>query len=192
MSADSVLSFYRTVNSSTGTVPGGSVYLQQSPDGHTGWSTVADIPTISAPGAFYSTYVRVNNPHAFWRLYAPASTSFPTPTYSNTIHTFRYQNRITGGPATTTVRPGTWVHFTGTLTQQGYGPWTPCAGQTVQLWFRPNGSTHSYLINTARTNATGAFALWARPTTTGTWTLIYQTASPWNTNASTSTTIHIN
>ncbi|MEY9849127.1 hypothetical protein ABH940_006231 [Streptacidiphilus sp. BW17] len=183
--ANSNLTFHQTVTSTTGT-PGGTVQLQQSPDGRTGWTTVT---TLAAATATHT--VHVSNPHGYWRLYTPAAPGYAQ-AISDTIHTFRYQTRITGGPSTTSVRPGTWVHFTGTLAQQGYGPWTACANQTVQLWFRPTGSTRSYLVTTAHTNTHGDFALWARPTATGTWSLTYQTSSPWNTNASTSTTIQVN
>jgi hypothetical protein len=182
--ANSNLTFHQSVTSPTGT-PGGTVQLQQSPDGHTGWTTIT---TLAATTATHT--VHVTNPHGYWRLVTPTAPGY-TEAVSNTIHTFRYLTRITGGPSTTTVRPGTWVHFTGTLQQQGYGPFTPCTNQTVELLFRPAGSTRTYLMGTARTNTLGRFALWARPTTTGTWTLAYQTTSPWNTNASTTTTIHV-
>ncbi|MBF9070468.1 hypothetical protein [Streptacidiphilus fuscans] len=182
--ANSNLTFHQTVTSATGT-PNGTVQLQQSADGHTGWTTITTLPATTATHT-----VRVSNPHGYWRLYTPTTPGY-TQAVSDTVHTFRYQSRITGGPTNTSVRPGTWVHFTGTLTQQGYGPWAPCAGQSVQLWFRPAGSTRTYLEGTAHTNTQGAFALWVRPTTSGTWTLTYQTTSPWNTNASTSTTVHV-
>lgn len=183
--ANSNLTFHQSVTSPTGT-PGGTVQLQQSSNGNTGWTTIATLPAASATHT-----VRVSNPHAYWRLYTPTAPGYTQAT-SGTVHTFRYQTRITGGPATTSVRPGTWVHFTGTLTQQGYGPFIPCTGQTVQLWFRPAGSTRNYLAGTAHTNAQGTFALWGRPITAGTWTLTYRSTSSWNTDANTpGTYVHV-
>ncbi|MBF9073902.1 hypothetical protein [Streptacidiphilus fuscans] len=182
--ANSNLTIHQSVTSTTG-IPGGNVQLQQSSDGRTGWATITTLPATTATHT-----VHVSNPHGYWRLYTPTAPGYAQ-AVSGTVHTFRYQTRITGGPTTTNVRPGTWVHFTGTLAQQGYGPWTAYANQTVQLWFRPAGSTRSYLAGTAHTNTAGAFALWARPTTSGTWTLSYQTTSVWNTNASTTATIHV-
>lgn len=184
MDANSNLTIHQSVTSTTGT-PGGTVQLQQSSDGRTGWTTIATLPATTATHT-----VHVSNPHGYWRLFTPTAPGYAQAT-SGIVHTFRYQTRITGGPTTTSVRPGTWVHFTGTLAQQGYGPWTAWANQSVQLWFRPAGSTRSYLEGTAHTNTAGAFALWVRPTTSGTWTLSYQTSSVWNTNASTTATIHV-
>jgi hypothetical protein len=182
--ANNNLTFHHIPSTPTG-APGGVVQLQQSADGRTGWTTIAILPAATA-----TLTVHVNNPHGYWRLYAPTAPGY-TQAVSNTIHTFRHQTRITGVPSTTTIHKGTWVHFTGTLAQQGHGPWTACTNQTVQLLFRPNGSTHTTLIGTARTNAQGHFALWAKPTATGTWTLAYTTTSVWNTNAATTATIHV-
>ncbi|MBF9071536.1 hypothetical protein [Streptacidiphilus fuscans] len=182
--ANSNLTFHQSITSPTST-PGGTVQLQQSADGRTGWTTITTLPAATATHT-----VHASNPHGHWRLYTPTAPGYAQ-AVSDTVHTFRYQTRITGGPTTTSVRPGTWVHFTGTLAQQGYGPWTPDANQTVQLWFRPTGSTRSYLDGTAHTNTQGYLALWARPTTSGTWTLSYQATSVWNTNASTTATIQV-
>ena len=192
MNANSDLTFYQLVQSTDSVVPGGHVYLQQSPNGSTGWTTVDTLPAASNPYFDWTTVTRqVTNPHGYWRLYAPASPGFPEPAYSNTIHTFRYQTRITGGPTTTHAHKDQAVTFTGHLQYQGYGPWTARTGTTVELLYRPNGSTHTYVMATARTNSQGAFTTKAKIPGSGTWSLTYQTTSNWYTDSTTSTYIHL-
>ncbi|MBC3841840.1 hypothetical protein GXW82_21330 [Streptacidiphilus sp. 4-A2] len=187
------LTFYQYTHSSNGTVPSRHVYLQQSSDGRTGWATVATLPASSNNDGDWSTITHaVSNPHGYWRLYAPASLGFPVPAYSNTIHTFRYQTRITGGPSTTHAHKNQSVAFTGHLQQQGYGTWTACANNTVEVLYRPSGSTHAYVMGTARTNGLGAFSTDIKIPGNGTWYLSYQTTSPWSTDSTTTgTLIHL-
>jgi len=192
MNANSDLTFYQLVESTDAVVPGGHVYLQQSPNGSTGWTTATTLPAANSPYFDWTTVTRqVTNPHGYWRLYAPASPGFPEPAYSNTIHTFRYQTRITGGPTTTHARKDQAVTFTGHLQYQGYGPWTARTGTTVELLYRPNGSTHTYVMATTRTNSQGAFTTNAKITGSGTWSLTYQTTSNWYTDSTTSTYIQL-
>jgi hypothetical protein len=192
MNANSDLTFYQLVESTNSVVPGGHVYLQQSPNGSTGWTTVTALPAASNPKLDWTTVTRqVTDPHGYWRLYAPASAGFPEPAYSNTIHTFRYQTRITGGPTTTHAHKNQAVTFTGHLQYQGYGPWTALTDTTVELLYRPNGSTHTYVMGTARTNNLGAFTTHATITGNGTWSLAYQTTSNWFTDTVTNTYIQL-
>jgi hypothetical protein len=192
MNANSDLTFYQLVESTNSVVPGGHVYLQQSPNGSTGWTTVTALPAASNAKLDWTTVTRqVTDPHGYWRLYAPASAGFPEPAYSNTIHTFRYQTRITGGPTTTHAHKNQAVTFTGRLQYQGYGPWTALSGAIVELLYRPIGSTHTYVMGTTRTNSQGAFTTNVKITGNGTWSLAYQTTSNWFTDTSTNTYIQL-
>ncbi|MFC1409725.1 hypothetical protein ACEZCY_26135 [Streptacidiphilus sp. N1-12] len=183
------LTFTQAAHSTNNVLPSGHTYLQQSPDGHTGWTTIATLPAgTTAPTR---RTLRVTNPHGYWRLTTPATTGYTAAT-SNTIHTFRYQTRLTGGPTTTYAHTGQHVTFTGRLQQQGYGPWTNTAGATVQIVYRPYGTTRYYTVATAHTNSQGTFTTTAKITGSGTWYLYYQTADQWHIDATTTGTyIHL-
>jgi len=174
------LTFTQRTGSSNGTIPGGHVYLQQSSDGRTGWTTIATLPARSST-AWSTVTHQVSDPHGYWRLYSPATPGYASAT-SNTIHTFRYQSRLLGGPATTSAHTGQAVRFSGYLQQQGYGAWTTHADAIVDVLFRPHGSSLTYTMGTARTNGQGYFATDVKITGSGTWYLSYQAPNRWYTD----------
>jgi hypothetical protein len=184
------LTFTQRTESSDGTIPGGHVYLQQSPDGRSGWTTIATLPAHS--GTTWSSVTRqVTDPHGYWRLYSPAAPGYASAT-SNVIHTFRYQTRLLGGPATTSARAGQAVRFSGYLQQQGYGAWGADANAAVDILYRPHGSDRTYTTGTARTNGQGYFSTDIKITGSGTRYLGYQTPDQWHTDTtSAGTYIHL-
>ncbi|MHA6759596.1 hypothetical protein [Streptacidiphilus sp. PAMC 29251] len=190
LDAHSSLTFTPAAHSTNNVLPTGHTYLQQSPDGHTGWTTIATLPASTTTPTRHT--LRVNNPHGYWRLTSPATTGYAAAT-SNTIHTFRYQTKLTGGPTTTHAHIDQHVTFSGHLQQQGYGPWTNTTGATVQIVFRPHGTNHYYTMATAHTNSQGHFTTTAKITGGGTWYLYYQTPDQKHLDATTTGTyIHLN
>jgi hypothetical protein len=177
-----VLRFNATITSSTGKIPGGRVYVQESPDGKTGWQTLGALPVsqnitgnhISGPAG---------NPHGYWRLYLPASASSAA-AYSNTIHAFRYATAFRGGkPTASVIRRGHTLGFTGSLWQQGYDPWTAMHSATVALLYRPAGSSQWYVAARTRTNSAGAFSFRVADTRSATWAVVYITPDSWHIDA---------
>ncbi|MFD0505491.1 hypothetical protein ACFQ0G_26630 [Streptomyces chiangmaiensis] len=105
---------------------GGRVYIQQSNDGHTGWTSIGSTTIDTSADGFAASVLTVTNPHGYWRYYYPGAPGF-TAAYSPVVHAFRYQTAISGGkPSSTRVTKGHTVTISGTLKQNGYGYWTPC------------------------------------------------------------------
>lgn len=168
------LSFNLTASSTNGHFPGGRVYVQESADGKTGWKTLGyigltgDVSSLHITGPAY-------NPHGYWRIYSPTAPGFAG-AISNTIHAFRYATAIRGGhPSATSIRRGHTLTFTGSMWQQGTGPWTAMHGATVALMYKPAGSTRWYVATTTRTTTSGSFSLYARDTRNATWAVVYIT-----------------
>ncbi|WP_042382278.1 hypothetical protein [Streptacidiphilus melanogenes] len=180
--AHSNLTFHQAATSSNGTLPG-HVQLQQSADGHTGWTTIATLPAATG-----SHTLHVTNPHGYWRLYSPATTGYATAT-SNTVHTFRYLTNITGGtPSTTHAHHGQTLTFSGGLWEQGMTGWARIPNAKVTLYFRATGSTTWHTITTAQTSSTGYYTLHATATTSGIWAVGYTTPDTTHTDAGTPST----
>ena len=153
-----------------GAAPGGLFALEQSPNGKTGWATLRWI-TLPKSGAINVILPPVTDPHGYWRLYSPTKTGY-TSAVSNTVHVFRWANRITGArPSTTRIAAGGTISFSGTLEQQGYSPtWQPTAHQPMVLMFLPDGSKTWQLTTAyAQTNAKGQFVIRGRATKSGIW-----------------------
>ncbi|MBC3840403.1 hypothetical protein GXW82_09765 [Streptacidiphilus sp. 4-A2] len=161
-----------------GQIPAGRVYVQQSANGTSGWSTIGTVPA-GYPGEFQVQF-DVTDPHGCWRLYSPAVGAFQAG-YSNVVHCFRFATRITGGrPASTTVHPGQWVTVSGSLWQQGLGPWSALSGGTVVLVFQPAKGTGAIMAHTA-TDAHGHFTVSARAWDgSGSWSVFYQGSPRWD------------
>ncbi|MHA6761250.1 hypothetical protein [Streptacidiphilus sp. PAMC 29251] len=173
--AHSRLSVSVTADSTDGAVPGNVLYLQQSANGRTGWTTVDRIPAKPLPADRRVT-LTVGNPHGYWRLYSPAATRFPA-AYSNTVHTTVHATKLTGGkPNHTTVRKNGSISFSGHLSQQAAtGPWTPVAHSYLTLLFRPLGARTWQVAGRVRTDSHGAYRISAKATTGGTWTVAWYT-----------------
>ncbi len=166
------LSFDLTATSTSGQFPGNRVYVQESPDGKTGWKTLGYLTVTKNVTGLHVTGP-AGNPHGYWRVYFPAATDYPA-AVSNVIHAFRYQTAFRGGkPNTTVIRAGHTLTFTGSLWQQGTGAWTPMHNSTVKLVFKPAGSSKWYVEGTARTSGTGAFTFRVTDRRNGTWAVVY-------------------
>ncbi|MFD8509236.1 hypothetical protein ACFV2L_41980 [Streptomyces sp. NPDC059687] len=165
-------------------LPNGRVYIQQSNDGHTGWTNIGSTTMGSATNGFAASVLTVTNPHGYWRYYYPGAPGF-TAAYSPVVHAFRYQTAISGGkPSSTRVTKHHTVTISGTLKQNGYGSWTPLPKATVQILFRPSGSSTWHLITSAHTSNTGHFAAHPTITRSGTWRVVYKTPDQVHVNAS--------
>ncbi|MFC1431339.1 hypothetical protein ACEZDB_11845 [Streptacidiphilus sp. N1-3] len=173
--AHSRLSVSVSADSTNATVPGNVLYLQQSANGRTSWTTVERIPAKPLPYGRIVT-LAVTNPHGYWRLYSPAGAHFPA-AYSNTVHTAVNAMELTGGrPNHTTVRRNSSVSFSGHLYQQGAtGPWNPVARSYVTLLFRPLGQKTWQSRGRVRTDSHGAFRISGKATTGGTWMVAWYT-----------------
>ncbi|MEU6655014.1 hypothetical protein ABZ904_37805 [Streptomyces sp. NPDC046900] len=162
---------------------GGRVYIQQSNDGHTGWTSIGSTTIDTSDNGFAASVLTVTNPHGYWRYYYPGAPGF-TAAYSPVVHAFRYQTAISGGkPSSTRVAKGHTVTISGTLKQNGYGYWTPLPKATVQIFFRPSGSSTWHLITSAHTSSTGYFAAHPTITRSGTWRVVYKTPDQVHVNA---------
>ncbi len=182
MNSLSELSFSFTASSTDDAFPDSRVYLQQSANGTTGWTTMGWLP-LTADGSNLPAHGPVNNPHGFWRLYSPAVPGYAA-AVSNVLHTFRYETGITGGlPSARTLRAGGTLTFSGGLRQQGYGAWSPMRRTEVALMYKPAGSSTWHLATTGWTNANGGFTLRERDLHNATWSVVYVTSNQWYVDA---------
>jgi len=152
--------------------------VQQSANGPSGWSTIG-----TAPAGYPNTFgiqFDVTNPHGYWRLYSPAVGAFQAG-YSNVVHYFRFNTRITGGrPNTTSVHQNQWVTVSGNVWQQGFGPWSPLSGGTVVLIFRSSKGTGGIMAHTT-TDAHGHFTVSQKPWFgSGSWSVLYEGSPRWD------------
>ncbi len=161
-----------------GQIPAKQVYVQQSANGTSGWSTIGTT-AAGYPGEFAIRF-NVTDPHGYWRLYSPAAGAFQAG-YSNVVHYFRYNTCITGGrPNTTTVHQNQWVTVSGNVWQQGFGPWGPLSGGTVELVFQPSKGAGAFMAHTT-TDAHGHFTVSARPSLgSGSWSVMYEGSPRWD------------
>ncbi|MFD8655682.1 hypothetical protein [Streptomyces mirabilis] len=173
--AHSRLSVSVSADSTDAAVPGNVLYLQQSADGKTGWTTVDRIPANPLPVARAVT-LTVSNPHGYWRLFSPAATDFPA-AYSNTVHTSVYATKVTGGkPNHPTVSRNSYVSFSGHVYEQGtIGPWKPVTHSYVTLLFRPAGQKTWLSRGRVKTDGSGAYRISGKATTGGTWAVVWYT-----------------
>ena len=177
--AHSNLTLHQSATSNGTALPAGhQVQLQQSPDGRTGWTTIATLPATNGTHSLH-----VSNPHGYWRLHSPLGGGYAQAT-SNTVHTFRYLTNITGGtPSTTSAHRGQTLTFSGGLWEQGMGGWYRMHGWKVSLMFRPAGSTTWHTVTTAWTSSGGYYNLHATATTSGTWAIAFYTPDNNHTDA---------
>ena len=165
------LTFHQSATSNGAALPAGhTVQLQQSADGHTGWTTIATLPATTGTRTLH-----VSNPHGYWRLYSPTAGGYAAAT-SNTVHTFRYLTNITGGtPSTTHAHHGQTLTFTGGLWEQGMSGWYRMHNWKVTLAFRPTGSTTWHTVTSAWTSTGGYYDLHTTATESGTWAVVFTT-----------------
>ncbi|MGX1546740.1 hypothetical protein [Streptomyces adustus] len=165
-------------------LPYGRVYIQQSNDGHTGWTNIGSTTFGSAANGFATSVLTVTNPHGYWRYYYPGAPGF-TAAYSPVVHAFRYQTAISGGkPSSTRVTKRHTVTISGTLKQNGYGSWAPLPKATVQIFYRPSGSSSTWHLRTSvRTSSTGYFVAHPTITSSGTWRVVYRAPDQVHVNA---------
>jgi len=165
-------------NTGNGEIPATKVYVQQSANGISGWSSIGTVPA-GYQGTF-GVQFNVTNPHGYWRLYSPAVGGFQAG-YSNVVHYFRFNTSITGGrPNATTVHRGQRITVSGNLWQQGYGAWGPLSGGVVVLVFQPSKGTGAFMAHTT-TDAHGHFTVSAEAWSgSGTWSVTYQGSARWD------------
>ncbi|MEY9873280.1 hypothetical protein ABH931_002762 [Streptacidiphilus sp. MAP12-33] len=182
------LTIHPSIHSTNGVVPTGHAQLQQSTDGKTGWTTIAQIP---ATWTIWTGHV--TNPHGYWRLYSPASTGYH-PALSNTVHTSRYLAALTGGtPPTTTAHHGQTLTFTGGLWEENPNGWHRVSGEQVRLMFRAAGSTTWHTAAVEITGLGGYYTLTGTANVSGTWQVTYPTLDPNHTQAAgPATYVHVN
>ena len=91
-------------------------------------------------------------------------------TTSNSVLTWRYEDRITGFTASpTVVNAGGKLTIKGTL-QYYYRGWHNYSGQTVVIYLHPKGSSPTwYWIFKVKTNAKGQFSLTFKDPVSATW-----------------------
>ncbi|WP_042412640.1 hypothetical protein [Streptacidiphilus anmyonensis] len=170
------LSFNYAVTSTDGKVPGGRIYVLESPNGSTGWKNLGYLQ-VNGPGSPAKPITAwVDNPHGYWKLWYPGATGY-APAYSGVIHTFRYLTDITGGkPNTTSAYRGQTLRFSGGLWEQGMGNWFRMgANWRVYLFFEPAGSKTWKLVSYTRTDRNGYWNLSGKATAAGTWEVAWFT-----------------
>ncbi|MFI6244770.1 hypothetical protein [Streptomyces sp. NPDC051016] len=159
------------LSASAGSQPTGSVKLQQSSDGRTGWTTVASVAT-DATGAF-DTWHTLRKPTGYLRLYYPGSADATTAT-NGVLHLTRAVTRVTGLNASPEpVRKGRTLTVTGTLQRQKGTAWTGVSGQKVTIRFRAAGATAVTRMATVTTGKDGRFTLTFTAKKDGTWSAAY-------------------
>ena len=159
------------LSASAGSQPTGSVRLQQSSDGRTGWTTVATV-TPDATGAF-DTWHTLRKPTGYLRLYYPGSAD-ATPATNGVLHLTRAVTRITGFNASPEpVRKGRTLTVTGILQRQKGTTWTGVSGQKVTIRFRAAGATAVTRMATVTTGKDGRFTLTFTAQRDGTWSAAY-------------------
>jgi hypothetical protein len=147
------------------------LYLEQSQNGKTGWTSLGYLVTASDGSFDLDAYVSV--PHGYWRLYFPATTGYQA-SYSNVVHYSYDQTRVTGGkPSSTSVYSGRTVTFSGSVQQNSGSGWSAVKNQYVYLVFRPYKSKTWTARTRVRTNSHGNYRVSARATRGGTWCVVY-------------------
>jgi hypothetical protein len=123
-------------------------------------------------GIEFSGSFRAPSNSAYYRVvYAgtAGATSYAATT-SNSVLTWRYEDRITGFSASpTVVNAGGKLTIKGTL-QYYYRGWHNYSGQTVVIYLHPKGSSPTwYWIYKVKTNAKGQFSLTFKDPVSATW-----------------------
>lgn len=170
------------LSAATGPVPTGRVQLQQSTDGHTGWTTVATVAP-DATGAF-NTWHTMSHPSGYLRLFYPGSAD-ATAVTSPVVHLTRAATRITGFNASPEpVRKGRTITVTGVLQRLKGSTWTGLSGQHVSVYFRAYGAKTPAYRATVTTDSSGRFTVHFTATQDGTWSSHYTATSPYLNSAS--------
>jgi hypothetical protein len=163
------------LSASAGPLPTGSVRLQQSSDGRTGWTTVATV-TADVTGAF-DTRRKLSHPTGYLRLYYPGSADATT-AKTSVLHLTRTVTRITGFNASPEpVRKGRTLTVTGILQRKKGSGWAALSGQHVTIRFRAAGSTTSTYMATATTGKDGRVTVTFTAKRDGTWYAVYTATS---------------
>ncbi|MFE9562408.1 hypothetical protein ACFYM0_15030 [Streptomyces sp. NPDC006487] len=163
-----------------GEIPAGTtslkVEVQHSADGRTGWTTRKSVDVTTRPGANTPAYIESTLPYpgaGYVRLrYAgtKAIHGWATPA----VKVARTMTAIPDFNASPEpVRKGRTITVTGKLTHAD-PTWKPLAGQKVQYYFRPAGSTTWRFLTWDITEADGTFSQTFGAEVTGSWMARYE------------------
>jgi hypothetical protein len=162
-------------------IPGGTLYVQQSATGTSGWRTLGHL-TLKAGGSF-NTAAYVAKPSGWWRLVVvPIGTGFHTAA-TKPIKLSRVVTRIVSVTAPTTVRKGAYATVRGVVQAQTGTTWKAISRAQVFVFFRAKGTTTWRAVVGVNVNAAGVFSARIRPARTGQWIAVWFTASPKDLNA---------
>ncbi|MET7988496.1 hypothetical protein [Streptomyces sp. NPDC005281] len=166
-----------SLTAAPGPCPQGKVQVQQSPDGSTGWSTIATV-TPNSTGAFDATAtIPAAKRNGYLRLYYPGSAD-ATATARYFIPVSRTATRITAFNASPEpVRKGQLITVAGTLQANQGKTWAGLSGQTVHVWFTVPGSKTPTLMSTVKTGKGGTFSKKFTALRDGTWTTTWTATS---------------
>ncbi|MCX5299163.1 hypothetical protein OG898_22165 [Streptomyces sp. NBC_00193] len=140
------------------------VEVQFTSDGTT-WTTVKTLTSTAPAGTSTATVTAKDVPYTGpgqWRLrYAgtsaiPSGAAVPTTGRPGVVETALPEFNAAPEP----VKAGKPITITGKLTREASsftGVFVPAARQTVEIWFRPNGTTAWKAMGTARTDDKGLF-----------------------------------
>ena len=162
-------------------IPGGTLYVQQSATGTSGWRTLGYL-TLKAGGSF-NTVAYVAKPSGYWRLVVvPTGTGFHTAA-TKPIKLSRVVTRIASVTAPTTVRKGGYATVRGVVQAQTGTTWKAISRAQVYVFFRAKGTTTWRAVAGVYASRTGVFSARVRPARTGQWIAVWFTTSAKDLNA---------
>ncbi|MCX5406396.1 hypothetical protein OHA37_21285 [Streptomyces sp. NBC_00335] len=147
------------------------VDVQTSADGKTGWTTRKTVDVATQPGTNPSAMMETTLPYpgpGFVRMrYAGTEAIHGSETKS-----IKVQRTMTAIPefnaAPEPVKKGQLIKVTGKLNHAD-PTWKPYAGQTINYFFKPAGSTGYKVMGTSKTATDGTFTRSFKADVTGTW-----------------------
>jgi hypothetical protein len=144
--------------------------LQYSPNGKTGWVTIAHTTTGGLPGTTCSYYMPANGGwDGYYRVYHPETPwmlPVVTPTYR--LHRTRTSMSLTMTPSRP--YPNAKLTATGVVTQLTSAGWVHYTNAHVVLVFKPKGDPNGYGAVKVSTNSSGRFTFTTQAHRDGTWT----------------------
>lgn len=150
---------------------GQNVGLWYSPDGKTGWKGLAGTNLTSYDGSFkITTFGYLDGYYQVRHAVSDQLVASNGPV----VHLTRTNTRIFQMYANSArVKKGSTLTLTGNLKQDVGGVWKPYAGQHVELYFQPKGSTRWTYLAYGRTDSTGHAKFTSKAVQDGRWLIQY-------------------